>query len=212
MLIGCCAPAPTAVAAARTRVNLVRFLIWATPLWELHEESRLQIVGKVGDQRNLCRGFSYAAPGLHLRSAHEDRFMRPHRALLYLTAQRVALIGVSALLLACDPLAAFEPQIIDETELFALQAKDVTNITATAKFDWTTTQTQVTVHHATTTTSAGSASIRILDAAGTLVYSHALLPELSQPTTKGVPGSWTIEVTMTGFSGTVGFHILAGVP
>jgi hypothetical protein len=126
--------------------------------------------------------------------------------------RRAALVAIAAMLVACDPLAAFEPQIITEAGLFALQAKDVNNTTATARYDWTNTQSQARVHHATATAGAGAASIRILDAAGSVVYSSALLSEGTQPTTVGAPGSWTIIVTMTGFSGTLGFHVLAGVP
>lgn len=117
---------------------------------------------------------------------------------------------MSAFLLACDPLAAFEPQIIADDQLFALQATEVDNTTASKTFTWTNPQPQARVHHATTTTGSGAASIRILDAAGNLVYSKALERDLTQLTTTGVPGLWTITVSMTGFSGTLGFHILAG--
>jgi len=138
--------------------------------------------------------------------------MRPRRTPLHVAAQRAALIGISAFLVACDPLASFEPQIIVDTDLFALQAMEVRDVTSTVTYNWTNQETLATVHHATTTTGAGAASIRILDATGSLVYSNGLEPELTQATTKGVPGSWTIVVTMTGFSGTLGFHILAGAP
>ena len=84
--------------------------------------------------------------------------------------------------------------------------------TGTTTYEWTNPQSQATVHHATTTLRAGSASIRITDAAGTLVYSSALLSEGTQPTTKGAPGTWKIVVTMTGYTGTLGFQVLAGAP
>jgi hypothetical protein len=137
--------------------------------------------------------------------------MRLHRALLRPATRRAALVAVSALLVACDPLASFEPQIITDSGLFALQAQDVDNTTATVTYTWTNSQAQARVHHSTTTAGAGSASIRILDAAGAVVYSNALLTDATHATAVGVPGSWTITVTMTGFTGTLGFHILAGL-
>ena len=132
------------------------------------------------------------------------------RKLTHWLAKRAALIWMSALFVACDPLAAFEPQIIADDQLFALQATEVDNTTATTTYTWTNSQPQARVHHATTTAGNGAASIRILDAAGNLVYSKALERDLTQVKTTGVPGVWTITVSMTGFSGTLGFHILAG--
>jgi hypothetical protein len=130
-----------------------------------------------------------------------------------LAAKRAALAGIATLLIACNPLAAFEPVIVDESEVFAIKAHDVaTSTTGTTTYDWTNPQTQATVHHATITRGAGFASIRITDAAGTLVYSSGLESELMQPTLKGVPGAWRIVVTMTGYTGTLGFHVLAGAP
>ena len=127
-------------------------------------------------------------------------------------AKRAVLVGLSVLLVACNPLSAFDPVIIDDDQLFAIQARDVsTTTTGTTTYDWTNSQTQATVYHGTATYGAGSASIRITDAAGTLVYSAALMADGTQPTLKGVPGTWTIVLTMTGYTGTIGFNVLAGV-
>ena len=103
--------------------------------------------------------------------------------------------------------------MIDDTQVFAMQARDVgSSTTGTTTYEWTNAETQAAVDHATTTRGAGSASIRITDAAGTLVYSSALLPDRRQPTAKGVPGTWKIVVTMTGYTGTLGFYVLPGAP
>ena len=124
---------------------------------------------------------------------------------------RAAIAGLCTLVIGCNPLAAFEPVIVSDDQLFAIRAMDVSSsTTGTKTYEWTNPQAQATVHHATTTLGAGSASIRITDAAGTLVYSSALLSEGTQPTTKGVPGTWTIVLTMTGYTGTLGFQVLAG--
>ena len=117
------------------------------------------------------------------------------------------LLGV--LLMACDPLVAFEPKVTTGSGEFALEAAEVTSVTSTVSYDWVNTATRALVHHSTTTSSAGCASIRVYDAAGALVYSRALLPSLMQETTPGVAGTWTIEVTMTGFTGTLRFRLEA---
>jgi hypothetical protein len=102
---------------------------------------------------------------------------------------------------------------ISDNQLFAIQAQNVnSSTTGTTKYEWSNPQSQALVHHATTTTGAGSASIRITDAAGTLVYSSTLLADRSQLTTRGIPGTWEITVTMTGYTGTLGFEVLAEAP
>src|SRR3954469_17260703 len=110
----------------------------------------------------------------------EQKLIRvtPRPALVRMVTKRVALAGLAALLIACNSLAAYEPLTIDDSQIFALQARDVnTSTTGTATYEWTNPETKATVHHATTTRGAGAASIRITDAAGTLVYSSALLSD-----------------------------------
>jgi hypothetical protein len=136
-----------------------------------------------------------------------------HHNRIRLVAKRATIVGLAALLVGCNPLAAFEPVIIDDDQVFAIKALDVsTSTTGTTTYAWTNPETQATVHHATTTRGPGSASVRISDPAGTLVYSSSLERDGTQATLKGVPGTWKIEVTMTGYTGTLGFHVLAGAP
>jgi hypothetical protein len=138
--------------------------------------------------------------------------IRPLQGRLALTAKRAVLIGVSVLLTACNPLKAFDPVTLENENVFAIQARDVSRATTgTMTYTWTNSEAQATVYHATATRGAGCASIRITDAAGTLVYSAALMPDGKQPTLKGVPGTWTIVITMTGYTGTLAFNILSGV-
>ena len=124
--------------------------------------------------------------------------------------RRATLAGICVLLVGCNPLAAFEPVTINDDQLFAIRAQDVNSTTTgTTTYDWANPQPKAMVHHATITRGGGSASIRITDAAGTLVYSSALLPDRSQLTAAGVPGTWRITITMTGYTGTLGFEVLA---
>src|SRR3954469_12490391 len=97
----------------------------------------------------------------------EQCLTRPITTRLGLLAKRAALAGISALLMACNALAAFDPVTVGDDQVFAIQARDVSSsTTGTTSYDWATSQAQATVDHATTTRGPGSASIRILDAAG----------------------------------------------
>jgi hypothetical protein len=66
------------------------------------------------------------------------------------------------------------------------------------------TGTRATINHSTTT-SSGSATLVIRDAAGTSVYSKALVPSLNEPTAVGTAGTWTVQVTLSSYSGTINF-------
>jgi hypothetical protein len=132
-------------------------------------------------------------------------FTQPEWTLRF--ASQVAAIALAALATACDPLAAFEPEIGSAADRFEVRATVVTGVTGTVVYDWMNEGSFATVEHFTTTTSGGAASIRIVDAAGTLVYSKALMPSLTQASTPGAPGQWRITVTMTGYRGTLGFRI-----
>ena len=111
-------------------------------------------------------------------------------------------------LTACssNPLEPFQPQISNATDNFQLQATGVVGVTSTQTYSWSNTGTQATINHSTTTT-AGTALVTIRDAAGTVVYSKALVPSLNEATATGTTGTWTIVLTMTTYSGTLNFRV-----
>ena len=104
-----------------------------------------------------------------------------------------------------DPLAPFQPQINNAADNFQLQATDVTNVTTTLSYPWSNSGTRATVNHSTVTT-AGSTLLVIKDATGATVYSKALGPSLNEPTTAGQTGTWSIQLTLTNYSGTLNFR------
>lgn len=116
-------------------------------------------------------------------------------------------VGATLLASGCgdDPLAPFQPEITSATDNFQLQATGVTTVTTTGSYSWSNTGSRATLNHSTTT-SAGSARILIRDSGGTVVYDHDLVPSLNEPTTVGVPGTWTIELRLTNYSGTLNFR------
>jgi hypothetical protein len=117
----------------------------------------------------------------------------------------------SATLLLCllagcgnDPLAPFQPEVSNAPDNFSLQATGVTSVSTTLNYSWQNSGTRATINHSSTTT-AGSTLLVIKDAAGTTVYSKALSPSLNEPTTAGTAGTWSIQLTLTNYSGTLNF-------
>lgn len=121
---------------------------------------------------------------------------------------RGASLAVLAALVACsnNSLAPFQPQISNVADNFQAQATGVTNVTTTLSYSWSNSGTQATINHSTTTT-AGTTLLVIKDNAGTTVYSKALSPSLNEATSPvGVAGTWTVQLTLTGYSGTLNFR------
>jgi hypothetical protein len=126
-------------------------------------------------------------------------------------SKRISVPGillVVALTSACgnDPLAPFEPEITNATDTFQLQATDVRDVTTTLTWTWHNAGTVANVNHATTT-SQGSARLIIRDAGGATVYDRSLVPSLTEATAAGTAGDWTIQLVLSGYSGTLNFRV-----
>lgn len=129
--------------------------------------------------------------------------MRPFLPLLTVAAIFVGGITTTS---CSDSLAPFQPEVTNATDNFQLQATGVTSVSATRTYSWSNTGTRATVNHSTTT-SGGTARLVIRDAGGTSVYDGPLVASLNEPTTVGVAGTWTIELRLTGYSGTLNFRV-----
>jgi len=121
--------------------------------------------------------------------------------------QLAALLLAFSTLSACgsDPLGPFQPQISNAADNFQLQATNVASVTTTLNYSWTNSGTQATINHSTVT-SAGTTLLVIKDGAGATVYSKALSPSLNEPTTVGQAGTWSVQLTITNYSGTLNFR------
>ena len=104
-----------------------------------------------------------------------------------------------------DSLAPFQPEITSATDNFQLQATGVTAVTSTRSLSWANTGTRATINHSTTT-DAGTARLTVRDAAGAVVYDRELSPSLNEPTAPGTAGTWTIQLRLTRYSGTLNFR------
>jgi len=137
--------------------------------------------------------------------SRSERLMRQTRFLPLATV--IAAAASAVLVASCgNSLAPFQPEITSATDNFQLQATGVSGADATRTYSWSNTSTQATVNHSTTTT-VGTARLTIRDAAGTTVYDTLLAPSLNEPTAAGVAGTWTIELSLTRYSGTLNFRV-----
>jgi hypothetical protein len=105
-----------------------------------------------------------------------------------------------------NALAPFQPEVTSATDNFQLQATRVTNRTATLTYAWTNTGTRAKVSHSTTTT-FGTARVIIEDASTATVYDETLVPSLTDTTTIGVSGAWTIRLVLSHYTGTLNFRV-----
>jgi len=110
------------------------------------------------------------------------------------------IVGSCTWLGACSdsPTApGIQPQIINQPDNFEYQVSDVQGYTGTLSYTWQNSGTQANVNQATTV-SGGSITLRILDAAGTQVYSRSLSENGTFATTAGQTGAWTVRVIYSG--------------
>lgn len=129
-------------------------------------------------------------------------------------AIRATALATLVLTAACgdSPTAppGIEPQITNLTNTFSYQVTRLTNVTRTDNYTWQNTGTLAKVTHSSDAGATGTATVSLMDAAGTQVYSGALASS-GQPVSSpaGVAGAWTIRVVYSNYSNTqVNFGVL----
>lgn len=122
-----------------------------------------------------------------------------------LSAAFAFLLGGAVSCSSSTSLAPFQPQISNAADNFQLQATGVTNVATTLTYSWSNSGTRATINHSTVTT-AGSTLLVIRDGAGATVYSKALSASLNEATSAGQAGTWSIQLTLTNYSGTLNFR------
>ena len=105
-----------------------------------------------------------------------------------------------------NPIAPrFQPEVINNADSFSFQVTGVQNASSTLNYTWQNTGTVATVNQSASI-SSGSATLVILDASGTQVYSRSLTANGTFVSTAGTTGLWTIRVVFSGTNGTVNFR------
>ena len=132
--------------------------------------------------------------------------MRPIHLLRVAAAAAVLLPGCSD-----DPLAPFQPEIRNSTDTFEFQVTAMTGVNTTAEYRWQHTGTVANVNQATALT-GGSATLTVLDAAGTQVHSRSLSDNGTFQTAAGTPGEWRVRVVLNTASGAANFRLQKRTP
>jgi len=119
------------------------------------------------------------------------------------------LVLASALLgaLGCgDPTSpGIQPEIVNAPDSFSYQVSAIQDYSATASYPWQNGGTQANVNQACSMT-GGVATLVILDANGTQVYSRSLADNGTFTTSSGVAGTWTVRIVYQHTSATVNFR------
>lgn len=97
-------------------------------------------------------------------------------------------------------------QVTNATDSFQLQATALTDISQTLTYLWENTGSRANVDQSGTVT-AGSATLTIMDQAGTTVYIASLGDTGTFQTSSGLSGTWTIRVELHGMSGALNFRV-----
>jgi len=128
------------------------------------------------------------------------------RRLIRSSALLVLLAAISACGGGSNPIAPqFQPEVINNVDSFSFQVTGVQNASSTLNYSWQNSGTTATVNQSASI-SGGSATLVILDAGGTQVYSRSLSQNGTFVTTAGTTGLWTIRVVFSGTNGTVNFR------
>ena len=130
--------------------------------------------------------------------------MNPGRLHLFIVA---ILLGLA--LSGCgekNPVFSFNPETVNNADVFRFQLTDARNVTATLNYRW---QNR---HHGSlvsyvTTESQGSATVFVFDSDSNRVYLSPLVAAGRRPCAEGREGFWTIKIVLENFSGTTNFMI-----
>ncbi len=131
------------------------------------------------------------------------------------SSRSIRAVALAALVLvaACSdgPTApGIQPQIVNITDSFSYQVSAIQGFTGTYTYNWQNTGTLARITHSSDAGATGTATVVVRDAAGTQVYSGALVSS-GQPmsTPAGVAGAWTVNLVYSNYSNTqVNFAIL----
>jgi len=101
----------------------------------------------------------------------------------------------------------FQPQVVNTPNVtFSFQATGLQDITDVLSYTWSVSSGHIIIHPATNTT-AGTITLNIKDAAGTVIYNGNVPPSGDITPPAGASGAWKIVVTLSGYTGTINFAL-----
>ena len=97
-------------------------------------------------------------------------------------------------------------EVTNAIDQFQFQLTSLDDVTDTRRYDWQNTGTRATIDVSQAITD-GSAILTIRDANGAVMYEEDIAGDSDSTTPDGVPGTWQIEVVLTGTTGTFNFRV-----
>ena len=99
-----------------------------------------------------------------------------------------------------------ELEVTNAVDQFQFQLTALDDVSDRRGYDWENTGTQATIDISQAIT-GGSAILRIIDAAGTVMYENDIADDEDGTTPVGVAGTWRIEVVLSRTTGTFNFRV-----
>lgn len=120
-------------------------------------------------------------------------------------------LALGALPAACGGNNALAPQYQPQVSntpnaVFTFQATGLQDVSDVVTYAWSASSGSVVIHPATNT-SAGTITLRIADAAGTVIYNGTVPPSGDITPPAGAGGTWQIRVTLQNYTGTINFEV-----
>jgi len=105
-----------------------------------------------------------------------------------------------------DSSSPFQPNVVNETDTFAVQASGLSNVNVTESYTWQNPGVTANVGNSGVLTS-GDAALTVMDAIGATVYTGDLSTTGTFNTTGGASGSWTVQLVLVNYSGDLDFSL-----
>ena len=130
------------------------------------------------------------------------------KAILSILAVVTALAAIATLSGCSDknPIAPFQPEVINNADAFQFQITAARNVTTTLNYSWVNSGTRATINHSTARRQ-GTATVTVFDANDLQVYTHSLVASGTEQSAVGVAGTWRIKIVFGDFDGTANFRV-----
>ena len=120
----------------------------------------------------------------------------------------VLLIASAVVVTGCKDktLAPFEPEVANNTGTFQFQVTEAKDVTTTLNYSWQNNAEVANVNQACAITS-GEGTLTLVDANQQVMYTRNLMDNGTYASSSGMPGIWTIRVTLKNLGGTLNFRV-----